>query len=214
MANKEFLPGPRPGEIPTVELYYFYTKWCPYCKKARIVWDKFKKKFDEIGEEFLSFIKDKRIIIHNAEFDIAHLNNELNLFGKNKISSYRVPNLLAGIAICILMGFFTFSILYNFASQSWSNSFTLSLLSVLFIAVNSGFAIEVRQAKTDTVLLLLCFIQQWIIWKIYSYGKLEWNIFKTNGAAEVALKLPCEFKIPLKRDDKETIKIYGKVMRP
>tara|TARA_A100000164_G_scaffold258779_1_gene230779 strand:+ start:328 stop:513 length:186 start_codon:yes stop_codon:yes gene_type:complete len=40
------------------------------------------------------------------------------------------------------------------------------------------------------------------------------NRFKTNGAAEVALKLPCEFKIPLKRDDKDTMKIYGKVIRP
>ena len=48
-----------------------------------------KKKFKEISEEFLNFIKDKRIIIHNAEFDLAHLNNELSLLGikniKNKI---------------------------------------------------------------------------------------------------------------------------------
>ena len=42
-------------------------------------------KFSEIGEEFLEFIKDKRLIIHNAEFDLSHLNNELKLFGKNKI---------------------------------------------------------------------------------------------------------------------------------
>ena len=35
-----------------------------------------KKKFSEIVDEFLSFIKDKRLIIHNAEFDISHLNNE------------------------------------------------------------------------------------------------------------------------------------------
>ena len=43
-----------------------------------------QKKFDEIGEEFLSFIKDKRIIIHNAEFDLGHLNNELSILGKKK----------------------------------------------------------------------------------------------------------------------------------
>ena len=36
-----------------------------------------QKKFNEISEEFLEFIKDKRIIIHNAEFDLSHLNNEL-----------------------------------------------------------------------------------------------------------------------------------------
>ena len=39
-----------------------------------------QKKFSEIGNEFLNFIKDKRLIIHNAEFDLAHLNNELSLF--------------------------------------------------------------------------------------------------------------------------------------
>ena len=41
-----------------------------------------KQKFAEIADEFLDFIKDKKIIIHNAEFDIGHLNNELSLIGK------------------------------------------------------------------------------------------------------------------------------------
>ena len=53
-----------------------------------------QKKFDEIGEEFLSFIKDKRIIIHNAEFDLGHLNNELSLFGKKKIDNEIVDTLI------------------------------------------------------------------------------------------------------------------------
>ena len=44
-----------------------------------------KKKFNEIADKFLDFIKDKKIIIHNAEFDISHLNNELSLAGKPKI---------------------------------------------------------------------------------------------------------------------------------
>ena len=44
-----------------------------------------KKKFIDIAEEFLDFIKEKRIIIHNAEFDIAHLNHELEIAGKSKI---------------------------------------------------------------------------------------------------------------------------------
>ena len=43
-----------------------------------------QKKFNEIGEEFLQFIKDKRLIIHNAEFDLSHINNELKLLGKKK----------------------------------------------------------------------------------------------------------------------------------
>ena len=46
-----------------------------------------KKKFKEIVEEFLSFIKDKRLIIHNAEFDLGHLNNELKLIGKKEIQN-------------------------------------------------------------------------------------------------------------------------------
>ena len=41
-----------------------------------------KKNLLKYKEEFLEFIKDKRLIIHNAEFDIAHLNNEFSLFGK------------------------------------------------------------------------------------------------------------------------------------
>jgi DNA polymerase-3 subunit epsilon len=53
-----------------------------------------QKKFDEIGEEFLSFIKDKRIIIHNAEFDLGHLNNELSIFGKNKIDNEIIDTLI------------------------------------------------------------------------------------------------------------------------
>ena len=44
-----------------------------------------KKKFVDIVEEFLDFIKEKRIIIHNAEFDVAHLNHELEIAGKGKI---------------------------------------------------------------------------------------------------------------------------------
>ena len=33
--------------------------------------------FKDIKDDFLKFIENKRLIIHNAEFDIAHLNNEL-----------------------------------------------------------------------------------------------------------------------------------------
>ena len=44
-----------------------------------------QKKFKEIVEDFLKFIEGKRIVIHNAEFDISHLDNELSLMGKGKI---------------------------------------------------------------------------------------------------------------------------------
>ena len=53
-----------------------------------------QKKFSEVGEEFLDFIKDKRLIIHNAEFDLGHLNNELSLLGKKKITNEIIDTLV------------------------------------------------------------------------------------------------------------------------
>ena len=53
-----------------------------------------KKKFFEIADEFLLFIKDKKLIIHNAEFDIGHLNNELQLANKKKIDKRNVLDTL------------------------------------------------------------------------------------------------------------------------
>ncbi len=53
-----------------------------------------KKKFSDIADEFLLFIKDKRLIIHNAEFDISHLNNELQIAGKEKIDIKNVTDTL------------------------------------------------------------------------------------------------------------------------
>ena len=53
-----------------------------------------QKKFSEIAEKFLQFIDGKRLIIHNAEFDLAHLNNELNLFGKNIIKNEIIDTLV------------------------------------------------------------------------------------------------------------------------
>ena len=53
-----------------------------------------EKKFKEIVEEFLEFIKDKRLIIHNAEFDLSHINNELKLIGKNKIKNEIIDTLV------------------------------------------------------------------------------------------------------------------------
>ena len=51
-------------------------------------------KFSEIGDKFLEFIKDKRLIIHNAEFDLGHLNNELSIFGKKKITNEVLDTLI------------------------------------------------------------------------------------------------------------------------
>ena len=53
-----------------------------------------QKKFNEIVDEFLEFIKDKRLIIHNAEFDLAHLNNELKLLGSEKVDNEVIDTLV------------------------------------------------------------------------------------------------------------------------
>ena len=52
-----------------------------------------KNRFEEIADEFLNFIKGKKIIIHNAEFDLSHLNNELRLINKKKIENEIVDTL-------------------------------------------------------------------------------------------------------------------------
>ena len=53
-----------------------------------------KKKFSEIVEEFLNFIDNKRLIIHNAEFDLSHLNNELDLVGKKNLKNEVIDTLV------------------------------------------------------------------------------------------------------------------------
>ena len=52
-----------------------------------------KLKFAEIADDFLKFIKDKRLIIHNADFDLSHLNNELKILGKKEINNEVIDTL-------------------------------------------------------------------------------------------------------------------------
>ena len=53
-----------------------------------------QKKFKEISDDFLNFIENKKLIIHNADFDLSHLNNELSLIGKKKIDKKNVIDTL------------------------------------------------------------------------------------------------------------------------
>ena len=53
-----------------------------------------KKKFKDIVDDFLNFIKDKKLIIHNAEFDLSHLNNELKLLNKKGLENDIVDTLI------------------------------------------------------------------------------------------------------------------------
>ena len=53
-----------------------------------------QKKFLDVVEQFLEFIKDKRLIIHNADFDLSHLNNELAILGKKKLTNEIIDTLI------------------------------------------------------------------------------------------------------------------------
>ncbi len=53
-----------------------------------------KETFKQIVDEFINFIKDKKIIIHNASFDLSFLDGELNLLKKNKINKKLVVDSL------------------------------------------------------------------------------------------------------------------------
>ena len=53
-----------------------------------------QKKFLDVVDEFLEFIENKRLIIHNADFDLNHLNNELAILGKKKLKNEIVDTLV------------------------------------------------------------------------------------------------------------------------
>mgnify|MGYP003973902555 FL=1 len=53
-----------------------------------------KETFDQIADEFTSFINNKKIIIHNASFDLGFLNGELGLIKKNKIEKKMIVDSL------------------------------------------------------------------------------------------------------------------------
>ena len=53
-----------------------------------------QKKFSEVVDDFLIFIEGKKLVIHNAEFDIGHLNNEMLIIGKNKLKNTIVDTLV------------------------------------------------------------------------------------------------------------------------
>lgn len=53
-----------------------------------------KDTFDGIADEFLDFIKDKKIIIHNAPFDLSFLDGELKSISKDSINKKNVVDSL------------------------------------------------------------------------------------------------------------------------
>ena len=95
--------------IPTKKIFHCYLnperKVSESALKVHGYTDNFlsdKKKFLDVADEFLNFVDGKKIIIHNAEFDIAHLNNELSLINKNLISKDFQSNQLLEIRFTLL----------------------------------------------------------------------------------------------------------------
>ena len=89
------------NQIPTSKKFHCYLnperKVSDKALKVHGYTDEFlsnKKKFKEIADDFLNFIKNKKLIIHNAEFDLGHLNNELIIAGKDKINKDHVVDTL------------------------------------------------------------------------------------------------------------------------
>ena len=87
--------------IPTQKVFHCYLnperKVSESALKVHGYTDEFlsdKKKFVDIADEFLEFIDGKKIIIHNAEFDISHLNNELSLINKKNLIKENVVDTL------------------------------------------------------------------------------------------------------------------------
>ena len=89
------------NQIPTAKIFHYYLN--PERKVSKKAFeihgysDDFlvsQKKFLEVCDEFLNFIKDKKLIMHNAEFDLSHLNNELSLIGKEKIDKRNIIDTL------------------------------------------------------------------------------------------------------------------------
>ena len=89
------------NQIPTSKIFHCYLnpqrKVSEDAIKVHGYTDEFladKKKFSDVVDDFLEFIQNKKLIIHNAEFDISHINNELKLISKPTISKDNVVDTL------------------------------------------------------------------------------------------------------------------------
>jgi len=90
------------NHFPTKKIFHSYinpdtTKVTPGAFETHGYTDQFlstKPKFKEIAVEFLNFIKDKKLIIHNADFDIGILNNELKRLNLHPIKKEQVIDTL------------------------------------------------------------------------------------------------------------------------
>ena len=88
-------------QIPTNKIFHEYInpqrKVSEEAYKVHGYSDKFladKKKFSEIAEKFLDFIKEKKIIIHNADFDLGFINYELRKIKRKALDRTNIVDTL------------------------------------------------------------------------------------------------------------------------
>ena len=153
--------------VPTKNIFHFYLN--PERKVSEKAFevhgysDEFlstKQKFAEIADDFIEFIKDKKIIIHNAEFDIGHLNNELSLIGKSKINKLNVIDTLelarnkfpgSGISLDALCKRFRID---NTKRVQHSALIDCELLSKVFFICSAFFLVLLLKKISDTFILV------------------------------------------------------------
>tara|TARA_B100000959_G_C14810323_1_gene553513 strand:- start:218 stop:892 length:675 start_codon:yes stop_codon:yes gene_type:complete len=89
------------NQIPTDNIFHEYLnperKMSQDAYKIHGYSDEFlsdKKTFKEIAEKFINFIKNKKIIIHNAAFDLSFLNYELKLLNKETMDKNNIVDTL------------------------------------------------------------------------------------------------------------------------
>ena len=89
------------NQIPTDNIFHEYLnperKMSQDAYKIHGYSDEFlsdKKTFKEIAEKFINFIKNKKIIIHNAAFDLSFLNYELKLLNKEAMDKNNIVDTL------------------------------------------------------------------------------------------------------------------------
>jgi DNA polymerase III subunit epsilon len=89
------------NQIPTNKIFHEYINpgrsISPEAQKVHGYTEKFlsdKKSFLDVSASFLNFIKNKKLIIHNAPFDLSFLNYELKLISKTTIDKKNVVDTL------------------------------------------------------------------------------------------------------------------------
>lgn len=120
-----------------------------------------KPRFSEVVDEFLDFIKDSEVVIHNADFDIKFLNSELDRCNRGKLWDH-IKN-----AICTLK--------LDKRLFSEERKHTLDAMCARFGIDNSNRTLH--GALLDSDLLADCFIKTH---ERYSASDIEADLEQTN----------------------------------